>query len=252
MSAQDFWTSLSLVPPTHPAQEKETQAPHTSERNSGEGPRTHWESPSTCQGARRGSVGQASHLQLQEVVWLQGRGAGWAGPVGLLEALQHLEKLGQWVLSGWRQTQDEGRAGRASPAGPRPEGLRGPGRGALAQHPRRGLRPPHECRQEGPTFARACKHRVCLSAGTRLLVLLPVRRTEQGLLLPLQGRLGDSCGPELEGAPGAKRLTQSVGPCLSPSHLSSLFQPPSLPHPTPTPNHHHQLWVSGRHFGNQA
>lgn len=69
----------------------------------------------------RGAVEQTSRLQLQEVVRLQGQGADWAAAMGLLEVLQHLQQLGQWVLRGWRQMQGEGRAGRASPAMPVPK-----------------------------------------------------------------------------------------------------------------------------------
>lgn len=64
---------------------------------------------------------QTSGLQLQEAVRLQGQGAGWAVTMGLPEILQHLQQLGQWVRGGWRQKQDEGRAGRASPASPCPK-----------------------------------------------------------------------------------------------------------------------------------
>lgn len=108
-----------LVPssPIHPAQE--TPRPCTPMKE------TEVEGTRDLQAPGRGpvesGVGQTSRLQLQEVVRFQGQGADWAAAMGLLEVLQHLQQLSQWVLRGWRQTQDEGRAGRASPTMPVPK-----------------------------------------------------------------------------------------------------------------------------------
>lgn len=75
------------------------------------------QAPGRGLGEGTGWGGQASRLQWPGVAGLRGRRAGRARAVGLLEVPQHLQKLGQRVLGGWRQRHNEGRAVRARAPG---------------------------------------------------------------------------------------------------------------------------------------
>lgn len=191
--------------------------------------------------------GAASCLQLQDAAGLRGWGVSWAGPMGLPEVLQYLEQLSHWVLGGWRQMQDEGRAGRVAPvwkAGgplggrPHPPSPKG---GSGGKH----LPPPGPV-STGPASGPALSCR-CFS--------LWERTGCEGFWCPRpEGWVTQGGPPELEGAPGGRGLLQctgkSVDPGLGPwSPPASAVQPPPLVPPHPPPR---QRWINGRHFGNQA